>query len=207
MTATATAADTIFSKTSKGLLEINERAHGLPARMRRALILVDGSRDQAAISAMMPGEEMSRMLGELQSMGFIYNPVQTASRAEKVRVAATTPAPALVAIPVPTPVAITAAPAAMAETLPATATIVELTPAAPALDSALLNQVKVLMIESAQQFLGLMARPLIAEIEAVKDSASLKTAIARWNISLRQSHKAAQHADQYVLAVKTLVGI
>ncbi|WP_229678961.1 hypothetical protein [Silvimonas amylolytica] len=197
---TATASRSVFTKTNKGSLEITERAHGLPARLRRALILVDGARDTSAISAMMPGEDMERMLGELQTMGFIQNGTGGAptARIEPVRAAAPAPIAAVIplepaAVPAPAPVS--------AETMPAAA------PVASGLDTALIHQVKVLMIESAQQFLGLMAKPLIAEIEAVHDAISLKTAIARWNISLRQSHKAAQHADQYVLAVKTLVGI
>ncbi|MBB5192890.1 hypothetical protein HNQ50_003644 [Silvimonas terrae] len=197
---TATASRSVFTKTNKGSLEITERAHGLPARLRRALILVDGARDTSAISAMMPGEDMERMLGELHSMGFIQGGSNAAARAPQSAPAAR---PTPVAAPAPAPVAapvVDAAPAA--EPVAATPA-----PAGHALDTALIHQVKVLMIESAQQFLGLMAKPLIAEIESVHDAVSLKTAIARWNISLRQSHKAAQHADQYVLAVKTLVGI
>ncbi len=197
---TATASRNVFTKTNKGSLEITERAHGLPARLRRALILVDGARDTSAISAMMPGEDMERMLGELQSMGFIQGGGSATSRAQQ---SAPAPRPAPVAAPAPI-----AAPAPAPVAAPAPEPVaVAPAPTAPTLDTALIHQVKVLMIESAQQFLGLMAKPLIAEIESVHDAVSLKTAIARWNISLRQSHKAAQHADQYVLAVKTLVGI
>ncbi|GGP20614.1 hypothetical protein [Silvimonas iriomotensis] len=201
---TATASRGVFTKTNKGSLEITERAHGLPARLRRALILVDGARDTSAISAMMPGEDMERMLGELQTMGFIQNGAGSASsvRAEPARPAAPTPVAAPVPAPAPVMAATVATPEPVSAEPPAAAA-----PVASGLDTALIHQVKVLMIESAQQFLGLMAKPLIAEIEAVHDAVSLKTAIARWNISLRQSHKAAQHADQYVLAVKTLVGI
>ena len=80
-------------------------------------------------------------------------------------------------------------------------------PAATGLDAQMIAQAQSLMVESASQLLGLMARPLIAEIEAVKDAAGLKRVIARWNMSLRQSRKPPEQIDRYVLAVKTLVGI
>jgi hypothetical protein len=73
-------------------------------------------------------------------------------------------------------------------------------------DPLLLEQAKKLMVESAQHCLGIMARSLIEEIQQCNQD-NCKVIIARWNMALRQSNKARTHADQYVDAVKTLIGI
>lgn len=47
---------TVFRKTSKGQQEIETRAHGLLPKLRTALILVDGRRDEDALRKMIPGD-------------------------------------------------------------------------------------------------------------------------------------------------------
>jgi hypothetical protein len=89
---------------------------------------------------------------------------------------------------------------------PATATAAASPNNLLSIDPLLLGQAKTLMIESAQHCLGLMARSLIEEIQQCNES-NCKVVIARWNMALRQSSKARTHADQYVDAVKTLIGI
>ncbi|AZN37998.1 hypothetical protein [Iodobacter ciconiae] len=74
------------------------------------------------------------------------------------------------------------------------------------IDPLLLEQAKKLMAESAQCCLGIMARSLIEEIKQCNTN-NCKLTIARWNMALRQSNKARSHADQYMDAVKTLIGI
>ena len=41
----------IYRKTAKGAQEVAERLHGLEKHLRRLLIMVDGSRDVAELSA------------------------------------------------------------------------------------------------------------------------------------------------------------
>jgi hypothetical protein len=61
---------TVYCKTEKGQSEIQTRAHRLPPRLRQALILVDGKRDDSALGSMIPGESSS-VIDSLLSEGFI----------------------------------------------------------------------------------------------------------------------------------------
>ncbi|QLG88286.1 hypothetical protein HQ393_08515 [Chitinibacter bivalviorum] len=73
------------------------------------------------------------------------------------------------------------------------------------IDPERMEAVKQLMLSSSQQCLGLMAKPLIREIEEIRCEKTLKTTLARWNMALRESRTATQHADQFLKAAKTLL--
>jgi hypothetical protein len=60
----------VFSKTEKGQAEIQTRVHRLPPRLRQALILVDGKRDEDELGLLIAAEASS-MLDSLLSEGFI----------------------------------------------------------------------------------------------------------------------------------------
>ena len=61
---------TLFRKTTKGLAEIETRAHRLTPRLRGLLILVDGKRDLADLAALVP-QQTEALLQELTTQGFI----------------------------------------------------------------------------------------------------------------------------------------
>ena len=168
--------DAVYIKSTKGQQEIAERACGLPARVRRLLILIDGSKSTRMLAELLAGSDIDPALQELSRHGLI----QPLSQPEP-------PAPP---------------PPAAAEVIVSTAT----RQVQPAFDPLLLEQAKNLMIESARQFLGLMASQLITEIQNCNVD-NCKQVIARWNMALRQSNKARDYADQYVDAVKTLIAL
>jgi hypothetical protein len=60
----------VYCKTDKGQSEIQTRAHRLPPRLRQALILVDGKRDEDALAALIP-EQALVILNSLLTEGFI----------------------------------------------------------------------------------------------------------------------------------------
>jgi hypothetical protein len=62
---------TVFRKTAKGNAEIEERAFGLPLRLRRALIVVNGNRDLAELSVLMRPGELLDTIEQLVIAGFI----------------------------------------------------------------------------------------------------------------------------------------
>lgn len=62
---------TIYRKTAKGAHEVAERAHGLEKHLRRLLIMVDGSRDVAELSAFGRSGEVERTIADLVARGFI----------------------------------------------------------------------------------------------------------------------------------------
>ncbi len=60
----------IFRKSAKGVAEIETRAHRLVPRMRSMLILVDGKRSDADLTALMP-EHAAATLASLLAQGFV----------------------------------------------------------------------------------------------------------------------------------------
>lgn len=62
---------TIFRKTAKGVHEVAARAHGLAKHLRRLLIMVDGSRDVAELSAFARAGEVEATISQLEAEGYI----------------------------------------------------------------------------------------------------------------------------------------
>ena len=63
---------TTFSKTAAGLQEIQNRALGLPALIRRILVLVDGKRSGRELAAFVGGsDDISEVLSQLVAKGCI----------------------------------------------------------------------------------------------------------------------------------------
>jgi len=73
-------ADSILRKTDKGVEELETRAYHLPAKLRAALILVDGSSTIGTIldSCGEFAERVAGQLNELLESGFIEADVQFA---------------------------------------------------------------------------------------------------------------------------------
>jgi hypothetical protein len=82
-----------YAKTPKGVEEMTSRSHGLPQRVRRLLILVDGKRDFASIAAAFPGEDTQAVLEALVADGFIA-PLASPPRVQAKGSRALAPAPA-----------------------------------------------------------------------------------------------------------------
>jgi len=62
---------TIYRKTDKGTREVADRASGLENPARRLLIMIDGNRDVAELSAYVRPGELKSALGRLLAEGFI----------------------------------------------------------------------------------------------------------------------------------------
>lgn len=86
----------IYRKTSKGSEEVATRAHRLSPRLRTALILVDGARDEAALRGLI-GPNAAETLQELVAQGYI----EVAAVVEEVRKPEKAAAPAAAAAAAP----------------------------------------------------------------------------------------------------------
>lgn len=89
----------VFQKTGKAADELRTRRHGLGPRLRQLLILVDGRRDVAELSRMLPGPELGEQLAQLERGGFVSRPfdagtVQASAVAPAVSAATPAAAPA-----------------------------------------------------------------------------------------------------------------
>ena len=64
-------ADELFNKTAKGQAEMESRSHGLSARQRRVLILVNGINDVAELQRLVQLDDAIDILKFLVNGGFI----------------------------------------------------------------------------------------------------------------------------------------
>ncbi len=62
---------TVYRKTGKGAAEIARRDNGLAAKLRRALIVIDGNKDIAELSVLMRPGELDTILAQLEADGYI----------------------------------------------------------------------------------------------------------------------------------------
>ncbi|MBT9489304.1 MAG: hypothetical protein IV093_17505 [Rubrivivax sp.] len=90
----------IFRKTAKGLAEIETRAHRLPPRLRSALIVVDGKRDEEALFKLVL-QDPALTLQTLLEAGFIEVCATTAPAPTPRPVPVVAPASATLAPPAP----------------------------------------------------------------------------------------------------------
>lgn len=76
---------TVYRKTEKGQHEIDTRELRIPPRLRTALILVDGKRDDTQLAGLIPGDA-PQTLQALAEMGLIEVIAVTAARSARVAV-------------------------------------------------------------------------------------------------------------------------
>ncbi len=62
---------TVFRKTPRGTLEVAERTFGLDRNLRRLLIVIDGIKDVAELSAFVRSAEVDASIAQLETKGFI----------------------------------------------------------------------------------------------------------------------------------------
>lgn len=74
------------------------------------------------------------------------------------------------------------------------------------LDPVRLTRAKAYLIEISQQHLGLMAAKLQQEIAAASDHASVRAALAHWNMALRESRTGAGIATPSMQKAREILG-
>lgn len=74
------------------------------------------------------------------------------------------------------------------------------------LDPVKLTRVKAYLIETSQQHLGLMAAKLQQEIAQANDEGALRSALAHWNMALRESRSGTTRASEYMQTARTMLG-
>ena len=78
----------VYRKTEAGAAEVQSRALGLRAELRRLLILTDGVATVARLAAFVRGSEIELLISELEVHGLV-----TSEALDATRIAATPPAP------------------------------------------------------------------------------------------------------------------
>lgn len=167
---------TIFRKTSAGNQEILTRQLGLSAKERRVLILVDGDKSVRALNKLILELDLLPAIIKLQELGLILS-----SQNQQLEQIQFSPEPIEMLI----------------QDQPLEAN--------PILDFERFNAIKTLMIDSSETLLGIFGKSLVEKIKVLSDESELSNTITQWNISLRESKKGQQHAEQYLEAIKTLM--
>lgn len=75
-TPTSGFSDLVYAKTARGREEVAQRSAGLGARQRSVLIMLDGHKTAAALSALMPAAQLAGILDELLDRGLIAPAVE-----------------------------------------------------------------------------------------------------------------------------------
>ncbi|WP_028455819.1 hypothetical protein [Chitinilyticum litopenaei] len=188
----------VYCKTAKGQQEISERRFGLPARLRRVLILIDGSKSVGALAALLVGLEIIPAIHELEQAGFVSPaPGGPHSQHDRQAAAAATPVTHVAAAPA---AAARPEPAAAPPPPVAHAPIPQIT-----LSAHRIRMIRMLMEESCQLYLGIFGKDLLPEIRAIDDEKSLRGTLARWQIAMRESRQSDEQALALVDEIRTLL--
>lgn len=89
--------DLVYAKTATGRQEVGQRAAGLNARQRTALIMLDGQRDARVLETLMPADQVAPVLAALIALDLIA----AAPSANAAPAPAPVVAPALAPAPAP----------------------------------------------------------------------------------------------------------
>lgn len=185
----------LYVKTDKGREEIETRASGLSARMRRVLILVDGQRTVADLMSQTGlSLDADALLDELEVQGFI-------ARSGSVSTAV------VQAMPVPAPVV---PPAVVSEVRPAVSVPVPPPPVAspPQYEPVSLDDLVVmrkLMLDSARLYLGLLGADVIRQLEVANSEEKLRACVTRWHLAMRESRQGRMFAEALFQEVREVL--
>lgn len=172
-------AKAVYSKTGKAHEELAERQHGLKAKARQLLVLLDGNRPLGALSGMMPLLELQGLVRDLLAGGFI--------KCQVIGLAPEAIYPIQIS-PVERP------------------DRVEPPHHELVLDPVRFTRVKAYLIETSQQHLGLMATKLQQEIAEAQDAIQLRSALAHWNMAIRESNSGSDVASAYLKQAYDIIG-
>ncbi len=174
----------IYCKTEKGRLEVTDRQHGLSARQRSALIIIDCAKTMGIVANIIPQQELAQTIPFLSQHGFIV--LADALREQQRR------------------------PANSAAHHPGTPTLVPVTPVVPVTaakpgltqDMTLVGKVKDFMITTANTHLGLMGADIIMRIQRCHNAEQLMAAAGFWHMALRESRTGSSFASTFIEQVK-----
>lgn len=184
-----------YVKTEKGRREIDTRADGLPARMRRLLLMIDGQKTIADLMAQTGlSLELDSLLAELLDKGYIAivgaasEPLQLETPAPPVLPRA----PEQLAVVPPTQVA-APAPESVAAT------------GFEPVSAKELAECRQIMLDSANAFLGLMGADVVKRIQAADTEDKLRACLTRWHLSMRESRNGRAVAEPLFQKVRTIL--
>jgi hypothetical protein len=94
---------------------------------------------------------------------------------------------------------------AVIRTLPALAPAADEGPSEPPLEEDQIQAIKAILLDSTEEYLGIMGKALRQQIESSQDGNSLRACISEWHMALRESKAGRNHAHQRMEEVQALL--
>jgi hypothetical protein len=179
--------DRCYQKTAKGREELATRQYRLGARLRQALILLDGHGSARNLVRILGDEAaVERALQVLCDDGFV---VDSQYEAAPPFVEAAEKLPAADAVDT-----------AAAQTLTGQldSNLSKDGPIVVTVDQARMEGARIIMLNTADRYLGLMGADLARRISSADDATVLKAIVPRWHLALRESRHGRADAQQYL---------
>lgn len=151
----------IYEKTPAGLAEINADNRALNVRQRQILILIDGKRGSDELQAGLKNSNVLEVLLELEKLGFVLDVEKKPAIVETVE---TTPTIGVITIPT-------------AYTLDTEIY----------LNEEQVNTVKQILLNSTDEYLGIMGRGMKSTIITATGYLQIKACVSQWHMAMRES--------------------
>ena len=183
-----------FFKTELGQNALQQRHIALTARQRRLLLLIDHHDFQELDSDYREKIAPTELLQQLMDMGLLAQqtaPVAVSTPEVVVEIAPPVAIPVLEVNPAPTVTPVLEARLAVASPVvavaPTPAVIAVAEVETPPLEKLAFVEIQQVMIQTLTSYCGLMAKPLIQKIQAIKTLQQLKACQMQWTTSLQES--------------------
>lgn len=161
----------VYEKSALGFNEFITDKRTLGVRERQVLLLVNGVRKLDDLEKFFKKDLLIDTIKKLESEGYIQLPIeQQQLKSQQQQSQYTTP-------------------------FPATLSFLDTPDNAEPICPAKLAAVKAILIEAADDYLGIMGRGIKAKIEACENEDSLKQCISSWHMAMRESKLGRESAS------------
>jgi len=170
----------VYEKSALGFNEFITDKRTLGVRERQVLLLVNGVRKLDDLEKFFKKDLLMDTIKKLESEGYIYLPVEYQQNHQQ---------------PQHTP------------TFPVTLSFLDAPDTAEPICPVKLTTVKAILIEAADDYLGIMGRGIKAKIEACDNEDNLRQCVSSWHMAMRESKLGRESASFLMEQIhKTLEG-
>lgn len=158
----------VYEKSALGYNEFITDKRTLGVRERQVLLLVNGVRKLDDLEKFFKKDLLIDTIKKLESEGYIYLPVEYQKNQQQPQ---------------------------QATTFPVTLSFLDTKNAIEPICPVKLAAVKAILIEAADDYLGIMGRSIKAKIEACENEESLRQSISSWHMAMRESKLGRESAS------------
>lgn len=176
----------LYFKTEKGRIEIDTRAGGLPAKLRRLLIMIDGRKTVGDLMSQTGlSMDMDSLILQLREEGYI----DLAGAALQSDFVLPDSVPAAASLP----------------DLLAMPAVIQAAPEYGPVSADDLSAMRRLMLDCARIYLGLMGADLMRRIDAADSEERLRACVPAWHMAMRESKAGRVVAEVHFQTVRDIL--